>query len=294
MKNLRKIKVYALTFKYLVENSLIKRNEKNTINLLYYQIRNWGDAINPTFSSMLTTKKINKIDIDVKNLLHTYFSKKIKYLGIGSIIEHADRKTVIWGSGLQSPNCPKEVPLEICAVRGPLTASALSNSGIKCPNIYGDPALLFPYFYKPLEIKKKYKLGIVCHVVDSTNRAILRFKNNKEIKIISMRKTKLELIDEINECENIISTSLHGLVLGDAYKIPTAWAKASNKIAGKDFKFFDYHASIGFQIANPIMINNTTSEKNLTKGCVIRDIKIDMQKLFESCPYKTQSLTKII
>ena len=286
MHNTRKFKVYCLAIKTILEEILINRSKKDLIYLLYYRIRNWGDAINPIFTSMLTSKKIVKLDIDAVRILHSLYNNKIKYLGIGSIIEHADENTIIWGSGLQGKKILTRSPLKIHAVRGPLTAKALKYSGINCPNIYGDPGLLFPLFYKPKKIVKKYKLGIACHISDVNNNNIVTFKKNKEIKIISMRKTSLELIDDINECENIISTSLHGLILGDAYQIPTFWGKISDKIPGKDFKFHDYHASLGLEIAKPLIINDKINLNDMIKKCTKREVNLDLQKLLESSPYK--------
>ncbi len=56
----------------------------------------------------------------------------------------------------------------------------------------------------------------------------------------------LDIIDKINQCENIMSSSLHGLILADAYQIPSLRFRfKKNDIVGGDFKFDDYYSGVG-------------------------------------------------
>ncbi|MFD1079906.1 polysaccharide pyruvyl transferase family protein, partial [Longispora fulva] len=50
---------------------------------------------------------------------------------------------------------------------------------------------------------------------------------------------------EILECEKVLSTSLHGLIVAHAYGIPAVWVKMSDKIFGNDIKYADYLESVG-------------------------------------------------
>ncbi len=52
-------------------------------------------------------------------------------------------------------------------------------------------------------------------------------------------------IDHLCSCDVIISSSMHGLILGDAYGKPTLWVKFGDDVIGNDFKFYDYYASMG-------------------------------------------------
>ena len=67
------------------------------------------------------------------------------------------------------------MPQKVLAVRGPLSRNYLLENGVDCPDVYGDPALLFPKYYKP-HIYKKYKLGIIAEnlgiKVDVAHRAL--------------------------------------------------------------------------------------------------------------------------
>ncbi len=42
------------------------------------------------------------------------------------------------------------------------------------------------------------------------------------------------------ECDEIISSSLHGIVIAEAYGIPCKWILYGNEIEGGEFKYQDY------------------------------------------------------
>jgi len=56
----------------------------------------------------------------------------------------------------------------------------------------------------------------------------------------------LGMIDKINQYENIMSSSLHNLILAGTYQTPSLRFKfKKNDIIGGDFKFNDYCSGIG-------------------------------------------------
>lgn len=153
-----------------------------------------------------------------------------KVLGIGSIISWAVKENdIIWGSGLISDQKIKLPSCKILALRGRLTAQNV-NSDCK---VFGDPALLLPLMYNPQDIKKEYKLGIIEHYVDKN----LYSNDGHRISVWSKWKS---FVDEVLKCEKVVSSSLHGCVIADAYGIPVEWVELSNKVIGKGFKFRDY------------------------------------------------------
>ena len=67
----------------------------------------------------------------------------------------------IWGTGINGKvnNNYDFKNLNIYSVRGPLTREILTNRGLDVPEIYGDPGILYGYFfpqYLNLEKKRKY------------------------------------------------------------------------------------------------------------------------------------------
>ncbi len=153
------------------------------------------------------------------------FRNLTEYLCIGSIITWMTKENfVIWGAGVVYPDQPlKYKPKKVLAVRGPLTRRYLIRQGVECPEIYGDPALLFPHFIIPPR-NKKYKLGIIPHFRDKENPLLNKYKQRNDIRIIDVESKKWNsFIEQICECEIVISSSLHGLIISDAYAIPNYW-----------------------------------------------------------------------
>jgi hypothetical protein len=66
------------------------------------------------------------------------------------------------------------------------------------------------------------------------------------------------------------------------YNIPFHWIKFSNLVSGNDFKFYDWMSSTGF-LQNPIYLNQITD--NIIRNCYLPDLKIDLKRLKESCPF---------
>ncbi|HBQ1125570.1 TPA: hypothetical protein OME54_005410, partial [Klebsiella pneumoniae] len=70
---------------------------------------------------------------------------------------------------------------------------------------------------------------------------------NKNIKVIDLKTKDIEfVVDEIISCEYILSTSLHGVIVAQAYDIPTLWIK-HNDINTDGIKFYDYFDSVGIK-----------------------------------------------
>ena len=256
---------------------LVKSNK--SIKLFWWNNRfNFGDAINYELALNLSKKEVEWVPSNYSNEY---------YMAIGSILHRANSKTLVWGRGLISEDSyPIEKPKEIFAVRGPLTRKRLLNLEIKCPNIYGDPALLLPFYFNP-KIDKEYELGIIPHYIDKKHEF---FKNtfNDNINIIDIeQKNPYKFIEEILKCKKVVSSSLHGLIIGDAYDIPSIQVSFSNKITGGNFKFNDYFLSINRDIMDPIIISRKNTIDDILNINYSYRKKIKLKKLLEVCPFKS-------
>jgi len=255
----------------------------------WFQSLNWGDAVNPILIIFLSGQNPTYLSMSKFRLKNRFFPKPV-YLVCGSILAYADKNTIIWGPGFgSSDNRLKEKPKKILAVRGPLSRQKILDQGYDAPNIFGDPALLFPRFYHP-KISKRYKLGIIPHFTDWGDPRIQRFNVNKYILLIDITSGIFNVVDNILSCERVASSSLHGLIVADAYKIPSVWIKIGDKIIGKDFKFNDYFSSIGKTNQGPLLITDTMNIEDLIKRVKINDISLDLDELIEVCPFKSKEL----
>ena len=204
---------------------------------------NLGDELAPYILQKILKSRLKKVD--PRENQSALFS-------VGSILSDACFETqTVWGSGLIAAQARPQVMPNILAVRGPLTARALQIDG-KVP--LGDPALILPDLYQPKsKIEKKFKLGVIPHYMDK-NIFLNRFdpQGEKSVNILNVATNKVEeFIDRLIECEFIISSSLHGLIIAQAYNIPAVWVEFSDKIIGAGFKFFDFFYSVGIAPYKP-------------------------------------------
>jgi pyruvyltransferase len=260
-----------------------------SIRILWFEtpeIKNFGDMISPYLIKEITGK--------TPVLVNEYCFTKY-YVISGSIMKRVNRNAVVWGTGILHMKDIFKKPKNVYAVRGPLTRKRFLELGYKCPEVYGDPGLLLPLFYKSISTKE-YKIGTIPHYADYNQ---VKKTTDKNILIINVLKPVEEVIDNIYKCEKTISSSLHGLIISHAYDIPSLWVKFSDNLAGDDSKFHDYLLSVGINPYLPYnLINFVLSQDNLEKIIESeRDkiipskeiIKNVQNRLLLVCPFKNEN-----
>lgn len=252
--------------------------------------RNWGDELNIYLLELLTGRKI----IVAENSLFQYLFPSKKYICIGSILGwYETENSEIWGTGAMIDSVVlRNRSAKIHLVRGKHTRKLLLQQGVECPIRYGDPALLLSKLYIP-NVSKRYRMGIIPHFDDENQSYINNYVAvHDDVCLISMTKYNqwTDVIDNINSCSFIISSSLHGLIVSDSYAIPNVWVAFSKEIEPqRDFKYRDYFSSVKRnESINPIVILN---EQDLD---ALHDIKnekkfekaeIDFDGILNSCPF---------
>ena len=244
---------------------------------------NYGDLLSKYIVNKITKKQVRWYHPGNKDPKKNYFV-------IGSILNYCDEKSVVWGSGIIDKQHHIKNS-DFRAVRGPLTRKRILELGYSCPEVYGDPALLLPRYYFP-NIKKKYEIGIVPHFYD-LGIAKSIFGDDSKIKIISLLTSNIEkTTDEILSCKQIISSSLHGLIIAHAYNIPAVWVKFSNNLNGDNVKFEDYLLSVNLNSYQGEMITKNHKMKDLelilettNKLPSIELINKLCDNLMNSCPF---------
>ena len=265
------------SFKYK-ESDFIASDE-SALKLFWWNDRaNLGDAINLYIAERISKKKIEWVPNN--------YSKQF-YTCIGSVLQLANDKATVWGSGYISEKAKfLRKPKDVFAVRGPLTRKLLGTQGVKCPEVYGDPALLAPLFFD-FQGEKKFKLGIIPHFVDK-GASFFEKEIPDDVKVLDIETDNVErFLQDMMECEKIISSSLHGVILADAYNIPSVRVKFSNKITGGDFKFNDYAMSVEREVVPPMYINRDTRWLDIYNANFNYHLNIETAKLLNSCPFRS-------
>ena len=162
--------------------------------------------------------------------------KEAELVLIGSILEHLPQgwTGTVCGAGKLRENSTVDLSqATVLALRGRLTAASVGLAA-GTPLVLGDPALLVPRWVR--QFPARFDLGIVPHWSDTTLHE--RFPYGQ---LISPLDPPTKVITRIAQCKRIISSSLHGIVVADAYGIPRqAELFPQASIEGGDFKYRDY------------------------------------------------------
>ena len=271
----KKILNYRRKLKFKHQNYTVVN--ASSLKLFWWKEKhNFGDALNSEIASKYSSKQVEWVPAN--------FSKEF-YMAIGSVLQEANNNTIVWGSGFINAKLePYRQPREILAVRGPLTRRRLLDLKIKCPEVYGDPALIMPEFYYP-SCERQYDLGIVPHFVDKKNN-FFKQNFNENIKIIDIEQASCEgFIRDVMSCKKIASSSLHGIIIADAYDIPALRISFSNKILGGNFKFEDYFMSVERKSSPSFVISDGMCASDILNLNFNYSKKIDVRKLMSSNPF---------
>lgn len=259
---------------YLFRHAIIVNGYVDDHTWRGIRLRNWGDDLNYYFIQALTERPV----VFYHNFKLAQWLHLKNYLCIGTLLDavnYANPQTIVWGSGVSGQERTFVYPNNILAVRGPKTKEFCDRYGISCPEVYGDPALLLPLVYKASPpalphregASKKYRLGIIPHVVDQQHPVIREVKEKyaDEILVIDLAHYEkwTDVIDQICSCDCILSSSLHGLIVSDAYQIPNCWIELTGRISGGHFKYYDYASSVERSFGKPIKIENFADVRDL-------------------------------
>jgi pyruvyltransferase len=204
---------------------------QNPIRVYYWKDHpNFGDLITPALLRHFGFKPVH------------FYPHRAQLVSTGSLIEHIPNhyKGVILGTGAIDEKTNVRFPFaKVIALRGIYTKDRLAETG----NIsLGDPGLLAHKLLKNRSAKK-YKLGLIPHYSDAGNPVLEQIRNHypKVVVIISVEDDPIHVLQKMDECEHILSSSMHGLICADALEIPNKWIQLSTLLGG-NFKFRDYYS----------------------------------------------------
>jgi len=158
-----------------------------------------------------------------------------RLLSVGSVIHFAEPGDVVWGAGVNGKVRQRvRYPLDVRAVRGPLTRAVLLGSGVPTPEVFGDPALLLPRLLPDVE-----PAGAADVLVVPNLNELDRVGGEG---VLSPLGDPLDIASRIRAATFVVASSLHALVLADAYGVPS---RPLVPAAEHPFKYLDYYAGTG-------------------------------------------------
>lgn len=264
----------------------------NEIKLMGKSKENYGDVLGPYLVHKISGKKV--VWIHPKKFYFKNLWRPI-YVTIGSVLAHVNKNCVVWGSGIiQKDQIVKAATF--LAVRGPQTRNNLMGQGYEVPEVYGDPALLLPLYYHP-KIEKAYRLGIIPHYNDY-KQVLEMYGEDSDILVIDLMTDSIEVTTNLFlQCERVISSSLHGLIVSHAYNIPAIWIEFSDKLFGDGIKFQDYFESVAILPYNPNYLDSKQELNDLlllfdTKPSLPKASRIDKihKDLIAVCPFNESNV----
>lgn len=239
---------------------------------------NLGDSLGFVVTSYMLEKKGLSLD--------SWVNKRKHFNCIGSNVFASFQHSTIWGGGILSSDFERRprsflfrYPLsrfDFRAVRGPLTREIVLRFGHKCPEIYGDPAILMPFIYNP-KLEKTHDLLVIPQY-----KTEIEFRQkHPDLFVVSMNTDDYKaVIDAIVSSKKVIASSLHAIILADAYGVPSVLYRGLDKV--KDFKYLDYYYSTG---RKDIKIAESFEEALNMEPLKLTDLTPLQEGLMKSFPY---------
>lgn len=228
---------------------------------------NLGDLLSPLVAAAFTGRRVRFVPSAWPGA---------RLAAIGTIGQKQRLGTVdLWGTGFagtgdgfrvargwRRPALTRLVPH---ALRGPHGAALL---GVEKPVPFGDPAILLPRLWPDPGVKR-HALGVFLHLTETgpDGRALAEFRRYevphefegavlvRPMQVAATLSAMRARLDELLACERVLSTSLHAMVLAEAYGIPNAvfdfHPGASGRVAPDDdsepldHRMRDFHAGAG-------------------------------------------------
>ena len=263
-----------------------------SVKICYTKRDNMGDSINPliirnVFGMMPINSNVYNCRMSgIGSGLHRFLvntegcslENKLK-IGVHRFINY--KPVTLWSAGFINTPTGNELPIRkkirVASVRGNMSKKWVEKI-LKC-NLdctVGDAGLLASELIPKQE--KQFVLGIIPH--DNERGEFIYQQIQQTISptiIIDVRGDVIQRLQQISQCDCIISSSLHGLVFADSFHIPNRQVVLTDKLAGDGFKFYDYYSSFGLT-PNPIDIKTE---------------KIDINAIKKDYPIRLDSIEKL-
>ncbi|NYD68530.1 polysaccharide pyruvyl transferase family protein [Agromyces atrinae] len=195
-------------------------------------VDNFGDLIGPFLVDRLVDRQARAT------------RSGLRLLTVGSIMRLAEPGDSVWGTGVNGKSLGADVAfgpgeLDVRAVRGPLTQQFLERRGVAAPSVFGDPGLLVADLFDRDEIRERRGIADVTIVPNLHDFAHTR-RSHREA--LDPRSPLVECIERIASSRLVVGSSLHGIVVAEAFGIPARLVQPGTE---PSFKYDDYYRGTG-------------------------------------------------
>ena len=209
------------------------------MKLVYHQARpgNFGDDLNAWLFPELLPKGFFDDD------------EAMLFYGIGTVLSRdmpRRPRKIIFGSGTGYKSPPAiDDSYEVFFVRGPLTARALN---IDPSRAISDPAyLMVNTAYARQEMKPEFEASVIPHHLSVDMLDWESVSRATGIQFVNPSQHCLDVVSKIRRSRLVLTESLHGAILADAFRIK--WIPIRFSYRFLNFKWIDWCQSVGVEFA---------------------------------------------
>lgn len=158
-------------------------------------------------------------------------------------------RPVLWGTGVLNPFFRRDFldHLDIRLLRGPISAAICKLRH----TAYGDPGLLAPDALG-LAADPADRVIVLPHHSQMDDPAIAAMvARDPRLVLVDVRGDPVDVCRQIACAAHVVSASLHGLIVADAFGVASTWMDPG---AQGLMKYHDYAASVGRHMLAPVAI----------------------------------------
>lgn len=246
---------------------------------------NFGDYLSPLLVEMLSGKAVHYAPVH-----------KAEMMAIGSILPRErkarrfgwSRRLHVWGAGTDAEDRHFSARHYYHALRGQKSAAQVE--GLATLPALGDPGLLAAHWWSGREVvAKRYRIGLIPHYVDQQNAGLRDVARLPGVRLIDVFWPVEDVLRAIQACDFVFSSSMHGLIVADAFGVPNRRLRLSSGLIS-DFKFVDYYSAFGLDepvpLSREMLAQLTRADPAELVGSYVRPGLAQLQEgLLKAFPY---------
>jgi hypothetical protein len=224
--------------------------DSEPLKLYYWPAPNFGDALSRRVVEWVSGREV----VNVR-------PKQAELFAIGSLMhvlakfytdppQHA-LKPILWGTGVLNPFFRRAflANLDIRIMRGPVGAAIAQVPMAE----FGDPGLFAPEAMGTRSARHDRIVVIPHHSQMEEPGIAAMVARDPRLRLVDPRQSPDEVCAEIAAAAHVVSASLHGLIVADAYGVANTWMDPGRQ--GR-MKYHDYAAGIGRHMLAPVAIDD--------------------------------------